>query len=58
MRACLLVPLLLVATPLAARDCRFQGESINPDNASYYAGKSGRIQCYDEAGEPFGSPAA
>jgi antitoxin component YwqK of YwqJK toxin-antitoxin module len=51
MRYFLLLPLLLLSAPSAARDCRLNGESINPDNASYYAGKSGRIECYDEAGQ-------
>lgn len=51
MRAALLMPLLLLSLPAAARDCRLDGESINTDNGSTYAGKSGRILCYDEAGE-------
>jgi antitoxin component YwqK of YwqJK toxin-antitoxin module len=51
MRPTLMLPLLLLSASAIARDCRFGGESINPDNASYYAGKSGRIQCYDETGK-------
>lgn len=51
MRSTLLLPLLLLSLPAAARDCRLDGESINTDNGSTYAGKSGRIKCYDEAGE-------
>lgn len=44
--------LLLLLLPLSAvaSDCRLGGEPINTDNGSTYAGKSGRILCYDEAG--------
>lgn len=51
MRTLILLPLLLATTPALARDCKLDGVDINPDNGSYYAGKSGRIKCYDEAGE-------
>ena len=51
MRPLILLPLLLAGAPALARDCRLDGVAINPDNGAYYAGKSGRITCYDEAGE-------
>lgn len=51
MRIAMLASLLLAALPLHASDCRLDGERINTDNGSTYAGKSGRILCYDEEGE-------
>lgn len=51
MRRLVLLPLLLAGPGVAASDCRLDGEPINTDNGSTYAGKSGRIKCYDEAGE-------
>ena len=48
MRALLL---LLLSTPLFAADCKLDGVAINTDNGNTYAGKSGRILCYDESGE-------
>ncbi len=49
----MLVPLTVLAAvaPTAqARDCKLDGVDINPDNGASYAGKSGRIKCYDDDG--------